>query len=110
MTAHRTELARVGTRPALVTIWAHPSGRVDVEAHYLDNGARERLVEHPCGARVEPPAPPALGVAITVSAATTLIGTGTVLAFGDGHGWWAAGLIAGGLLLLGRVLDVRGRR
>lgn len=77
----------------------HPSGSV-----YVEPEAR-------CDCEPPPPAqPPVLGVAITVSAAVALIATGTVLAFGDGHGWWAAGLIAAGLLLLGRVLDVRGRR
>lgn len=96
--------SEVHTHPcgAVIVCWHHVGGPKDI-AGILNATRRKDQV-------VVTEAPPALGVAITTAAAVALIAGGLILAFGNGHGWWAAGLIAGGLLLLGRVLDVRGRR
>lgn len=96
------------------SVWAsevhrHPCGAVIVVWHHV-GGPQDRAGILAATTRRQRTAPNPLGVAIVLSLALALIAFGLVLAFGDGHGWWAAGLIAAGLLLLGRVLDVRGRR
>ena len=83
---------------ALIVVWHHVGGPKDTAGILAATTRRER------------PAPNPLGVTIVLGLATALIAWGLVLAFGDGNGWWAAGLIAAGTVLIGRVLDVREAR
>ena len=96
--------SEVHTHPcgAVIVCWHHVGGPKDIAGILNATRRRDQVVVDQ--------APPVLGVILSLALAMALIAGGLVLAFGDGHGWWAAGLIAAGLLLIGRVLDVRGRR